>query len=102
NTIPLDAKNKKLILHTAMAAEQLGFKLIYLEAGSGAKTSVPNALVKEIKKNVSIPIIVGGGIGSKTKMENVIKSGANMIVVGNALETNPSLLAELCACFTFA
>lgn len=102
NTIPLDAKNKKLILHTAMAAEQLGFKLIYLEAGSGAKTSVPNALVKEIKKNVSIPIIVGGGIDSKTKMENVIKSGANMIVVGNALENNPSLLAELSACFTFA
>lgn len=84
-----------------MAAEQLGFKLIYLEAGSGAKTSVPNALVKEISKNVSVPIIVGGGIDSKAKMQNAIKSGASMIVVGNALENNPSLLAELCMCFTF-
>lgn len=102
NTPPLDAKNKKLILHTAMAAELLGFKLIYLEAGSGAKTSVPNALVKEIKKTVSIPVIVGGGIDSKAKMQNALKSGANMIVVGNALENNPNLLAELSACFTFA
>lgn len=98
-TLPLDPKNKKIIINTAIAAEQLGFKAVYLEAGSGAKTSIAAPLIKNIKKEISLPLIVGGGIDSKQKTEEIIKAGANMIVIGNALEKNVHLLAEISKCF---
>ncbi len=99
NTKPLDPKNKITIINTAIAAEQLGFKAIYLEAGSGAKTSVSAALIKRIKTEVSIPVIVGGGIDSEQKAVKAIGAGANMIVVGNALEKNINLLSKISPCF---
>lgn len=98
-TLPLDPKHKTLIINTAVAAEQLGFKAVYLEAGSGAKTSVSAPLIKNIKKEISLPLIVGGGIDSRKKAEEIIKAGANMIVIGNALEKNVFLLAEISKCF---
>jgi putative glycerol-1-phosphate prenyltransferase len=98
-TLPLDPKNKTFIINTAIAAQQLGFKAIYLEAGSGAKTSVAAPLIKNIKKEVTLPLIVGGGIDSKRKTEEIIKAGANMIVIGNALEKNVFLLTEISKCF---
>lgn len=99
NTTPLNAADKTMIINTAIAAEQLGFKLLYLEAGSGAGTTIPAGLVKQVKKQVSLPVIVGGGINSRAKMQSAIKSGANMIVVGNALEKNVYLLNDLSSCF---
>src|SRR6218665_424203 len=98
-TRPLNPLNTGYIVNTAIAAEQLGFKAIYLEAGSGARTGVPATLVKKVKKQVSIPVIVGGGIDSRHKAEQAIKTGANMVVVGNALEKNMHLLAEISQCF---
>lgn len=98
-TQSLDPNNKTYILHTALAAEQLGFKVIYLEAGSGAKKGVPAALVKTIKKQVQIPIILGGGIDSVAKAKAAIKTGANMLVIGNALEKNVYLLRDISSCF---
>ncbi|MBA2610650.1 MAG: phosphoglycerol geranylgeranyltransferase [Bacteroidetes bacterium] len=98
-TEPLNPKNKALITNTAIAAEQLGFKAVYLEAGSGAKTSVSATLIKSIKKATSLPLIVGGGIDSSQKTRQIIKAGANMIVIGNALEKNVFLLTEISACF---
>lgn len=98
-TSPMDPKDKKLIINTAIAAQQLGFKAIYLEAGSGAKTSVAAPLIKNIKKEISLPLIVGGGIDSKKKAEEIIKAGANMVVIGNALEKNVFLLTEISKCF---
>lgn len=98
-TKPLDPKNKKLIINTAIAAEQLGFKAIYLEAGSGAKTSVSTGLIKSITKQVALPLIVGGGIDSKIKTQKLINTGAKMIVIGNALEKNVFLLTEISMCF---
>ncbi len=98
-TKPLDPKNKTLAINTAIAAEQLGFKAVYLEAGSGAKTSVSAALIKNIKKQITLPLIVGGGIDSKQKAQEIINSGANMIVIGNALEKNVFLLSEISKCF---
>jgi len=100
-TNPLNPANSTYIVHTAIAAEQLGFKAIYLEAGSGAEKNVPTALIKKIKKEVSVPIIVGGGIDSSKKINEIIKAGANMIVIGNALEKNVYLLTELSSCFKF-
>lgn len=97
-TEPLNPQNKTYIINTAIAAEQLGFKAIYLEAGSGASKTISTALIKNIKKEVNIPLIVGGGIDSSKKLMEVIKAGANMVVVGNALEQNVNLLTELNAC----
>lgn len=98
-TAPLDPANSRYIISTALAAEQLGFKAVYLEAGSGAKTSVSAPLLKKIKGEITIPLIVGGGIDSSKKIREAIEAGANMIVVGNALEKNVHLLTEMSSCF---
>lgn len=99
-TEPLDGKQTTKILNIAAASQLLGFKLIYLEAGSGAKTNVPVKLIKRIKQEVTLPLIVGGGIDSVAKAKELIGSGADMLVVGNALEKNVYLLAELSDCFS--
>jgi putative glycerol-1-phosphate prenyltransferase len=98
-TKPLDPKNLTYILNTCLAAEQLGFKLIYLEAGSGAKSEISGKLIQAVKGAIQVPLIVGGGIDSKEKALNVINAGANLVVVGNALEKDVHLLTVLSECF---
>lgn len=98
-TKPLNPKNKKEIINIAITAELMGFKLIYLEAGSGSKNSISNALSKQIKLKTSLPILVGGGIDSVKKANHAISSGVNLIVIGNALEKNISLLNKISLLF---
>lgn len=98
-TRPLDPEKQEEIVHTALAAEQLGFRAVYLEAGSGARNSVAASLLKKIRRQVSVPLIVGGGIDSAAKARAMIAAGADMVVVGNALEKNVYLLTEISACF---
>jgi putative glycerol-1-phosphate prenyltransferase len=86
---------ERAVIFTSLAGEQLGFKAIYLEAGSGAKKSVPPSLIRKVKRMVSIPVIVGGGIDSGRKAKDLIAAGANMIVVGNALEKDSHLIIEI-------
>ncbi len=95
NTKALPSSNTKLIIDTAIAGELLGLKAIYLEAGSGAKTQVNVKIITSVKKNISIPLFVGGGIDSALKAKQAIKAGANFIVVGNALEKNLYLLSDI-------
>lgn len=85
-TEPLNPKNVDLIVAHAIAAELLGFKLIYLEAGSGAKNSVPNEVIRRVAKNCSLPIIVGGGIKNEKTAREKILSGAKIVVIGNYFE----------------
>lgn len=99
NTLPLNPAEPRYIINTCLAAEQLGFKAIYLEAGSGASTNISPGLIRKIKTQVGTPLIVGGGIDSPSKVKSVMAAGANMIVVGNALEKNVSLLTSISACF---
>lgn len=99
NTSPMTVSNRSLIVDTAIAGELLGMKLIYLEAGSGAANSVPVSLIKLVKKNISVPLIIGGGIDSVSKARQAIAGGADYLVVGNALERDPDLLTELSALF---
>ena len=87
--------NKKEIIETAIAGELLGKKVIYLEAGSGAKKTLNESIIKEVKKNISIPLVVGGGIDSVLKIKTILISRPDYIVVGNALEKNPQFLIEL-------
>jgi len=89
----------KTIIHTAIAAELLGFKTVYLEAGSGAKTNINTTLIKKVKQNIHIPLLVGGGIDTVTKAKQAIHAGADILVVGNALESNSGLLKELSLLF---
>ncbi|MCW3077572.1 MAG: geranylgeranylglyceryl/heptaprenylglyceryl phosphate synthase [Bacteroidetes bacterium] len=98
-TEPLSPSDVGKIIITSLAGEQLGFKAIYLEAGSGTKKSISAALVKKVKQNVSIPVIAGGGIDTREKAEALIKAGANMVVVGNALENNIHLINEISKAF---
>jgi putative glycerol-1-phosphate prenyltransferase len=98
-TSPLLPGAIKTVAHTAMAAELLGYKAVYLEAGSGAQNTVQAKMIKVVKKNCTLPLIVGGGIDSAAKANLAVKAGADMVVVGNALEKNVYLLSEISSCF---
>lgn len=87
-TKPLNRENFDLVLATAQAGEMLGNKLIYLEAGSGAKNPVPLKMIELIAENVEIPIIVGGGIVDLHAIQNAYKAGADLVVIGTAFEND--------------
>ena len=96
NTKPIPADKTDLATATAMAGEMLGHRLIYLEAGSGAKEPVNTKLIAEVKNNIGIPLIVGGGINSVEKIHELYRAGTDMIVVGTAIEKDASNLDKLC------
>lgn len=87
-TKPLDRNNSEYVLQTAQAGEFIGNKLMYLEAGSGAKLSVPKEMITLVSQNIKIPLIVGGGIRSKQEIENAYNSGADVVVIGTAFEND--------------
>ena len=87
-TKPIERKGIKLALKTSLAGLLQGKKIIYLDAGSGAKKCVSLALIKEIKKHTNAPIIVGGGVNSTKKLNSFKKIGVSLIVVGNQIENN--------------
>ncbi len=92
NTIPIPSKKTDLIVATAIAGEMLGNKVIYLEAGSGAKDKVSLKTISEVKMNINIPLIVGGGIRYESEMYDAYKAGADMVVIGSAIESDISSL----------
>ncbi|WP_163408823.1 geranylgeranylglyceryl/heptaprenylglyceryl phosphate synthase [Flavobacterium ajazii] len=93
-TKPLNRENLDLVLATAQAGEMLGNKLMYLEAGSGAKNAVPLEMIQLIAQNIEIPIIVGGGITDLQGIQKAYKAGADLVVIGTAFE-NDSHFFEL-------
>ena len=94
-TKPMKTANIQSIIDTAIAGEFLGMKLIYLEAGSGAKNPVNAKIIKSVKKELNIPLIVGGGIKSKEQLENAYNAGADLVVIGTAFENDTSFFNEL-------
>lgn len=94
-TKPISQNKKQLIINTAKAGEYLGMKLIYLEAGSGAIDSVNPEIIKNIKARLNIPLIVGGGIKSKSQLQTAYDSGADLVVIGTAFEENKTFLEQL-------
>jgi heptaprenylglyceryl phosphate synthase len=70
--------------------------MIYLEAGSGASSHIPASVVSAVRKNISIPMAVGGGIRNKKEVETIFKAGADLIILGNGCEKNPDLLTDAC------
>lgn len=87
-TTPLQRDNLALILATAQAGEMLGTKLVYLEAGSGAKKAIPLEMIALIAENVKIPIVVGGGIVTLSQIQEAYNAGADLVVIGTAFENN--------------
>ena len=97
NAIPLPADKNEIAMCTAMAGEMLGMKLIYMDAGSGAKKPINESMIRLVAQNISVPLVVGGGITDPEKAYRNCKAGADMIVVGNAIEKDPSLIREMAA-----
>ena len=85
NTRPLPREKPAIAAAHALAAQYMGMKLVYLEAGSGAKQPVPEALIREVRRYVDVPIIVGGGIRDAKTARGLVAAGADIIVTGNML-----------------
>ncbi len=94
NTKPIPRDKTEIVVATAIASELLGFRTLYLEAGSGAKQMVPLEMIKAVKQESRLPLIVGGGIRKPEDLAQIYKAGADLAVVGNILEKNPYLLDE--------
>ena len=95
NTLPIPYDKPTVAACTAMAGEMLGLKMIYLEAGSGAKRMVSNKMINTVRKSVDIPLIVGGGITSAKMAMDAFEAGADMVVIGNGIERDFKLLIEV-------
>lgn len=95
NTTPIPANKPAIAACTALAGEQLGLKTIYLEAGSGAQNSVSKEIIKAVKKQINIPLIVGGGIRSIEQIETAFLAGADVVVIGTAIENDIKFLEEI-------
>ena len=95
NTIPIPQDKPDIASSTALAGELLGYKLCYMDCGSGAKWPVHPELIKKVKQEISVPLIIGGGIRTKNQAEAIFKAGADIVVVGNKLEEDPQFLEDL-------
>ena len=95
NTMPIPDDKYSLAASTALAGQMLGLQTIYIDAGSGAEKEISPRMIASVRKSVAIPLIVGGGINSAQKAIAALEAGADMIVVGNALEKDPDLLTEV-------
>ncbi len=86
NSRPLPRHKPDLALAHSLAAQYLGFKLVYLEAGSGAQLAVPDEMILAVSKTISIPLLVGGGIRTPEAARKKAEAGASFVVVGNHFE----------------
>ena len=95
NSFPIPHDKNDIAICTAMAGEMLGNKIIYMDAGSGANNPISKEMLEKVAKNIEIPLIVGGGIKTIEKVIENCKAGANIIVVGNAIEKDATLIKNL-------
>jgi putative glycerol-1-phosphate prenyltransferase len=95
NTYPIPAHKTDIAVCTALAGEMLGLKMLYLDAGSGARNPVSETMIEAVCGAVSVPVIVGGGIRSAEKLARNYLAGADVVVIGSAFEENPELIREM-------
>jgi len=95
NASPVPSDKNEIAMCTAMAGEMLGMKLIYMDSGSGAKRAISETMIESVAKSISSPLIIGGGIADPEKAYLNCKAGADVIVVGNAIEKDASLIKEM-------
>ena len=97
NAAPIPSDKNEIAMCTAMAGEMLGMKLIYMDAGSGARRAIAENMIEKVAAVIEAPLVVGGGISDPEKAYRNCKAGADLIVVGNAIEKDPSLIREISA-----
>lgn len=97
NTYPIPAKKTDIAVCTALAGEMLGLRLIFLDAGSGAPNPVSSQMIEAVSGAIRVPLIVGGGIRTPETVARNFASGADVVVVGNAFEDNPSIIRDMAA-----
>lgn len=95
NTLPIPSDKTDLLISTAVAGELLGLKAIYLDSGSGALAPVSGTMIQAVRENTSLPIIVGGGIASVEDMQKAFDHGADVVVIGTAIEKDVRFLTQL-------
>lgn len=95
NASPIPSDKNEIAMCTAMAGEMLGMKLIYMDAGSGAKRPIPETMIGQVAAHIEAPLIVGGGITDPEKAYRNCKAGADIIVIGNAIEKDAGLIREM-------
>lgn len=95
NTNPIPHDKDDIAMCTAMAGEMLGLKLIYMDAGSGALNRISDKMIEKVSSTISVPLIIGGGIDTAQKALLACKAGADVIVVGNAIERDNSLIKKI-------
>ncbi len=92
NTTPIPHEKNDIAICTAIAGEMLGLKIIYMDAGSGGINPISTSMISAVKKNISIPLIIGGGIHTPEKAIENCMAGADIIVVGNSIEKDRGLI----------
>lgn len=97
NSLPIPTDKIQIAVCTAMAGEMLGLRLVYLDAGSGAREPVPPEMIRGVRDAVDLPLIVGGGLNTGGKIKEALRAGADIIVVGNGIEKSHDFLAEVVA-----
>lgn len=95
NTQPIPSDKPDIAQATAMAGEMLGLRVIYMDAGSGAKMPVPLKMISSVASVVDIPVVVGGGMRTPEAVREAYTAGADIVVVGNAAEADPGLLKQM-------
>lgn len=95
NTLPIPHDKNDIAVSTAWAGELLGLKLLYMDAGSGARHTISRSMIEAVSKNVDMPLIVGGGIKTPEKALELCTAGADVIVVGNYIEKDPGIISDM-------
>lgn len=95
NTLPVPHHKDDIAMCTAMAGEMLGMKCIYLDAGSGAMQSISESMIQLVREHIEVPLIAGGGIRTAATAADICKAGADIVVVGNAIEKDPMLIFSM-------
>lgn len=96
NTRPIPHSKDDIAVATALAGTQLGLRMIYLEGGSGAHTPVSASMISKVRAHISVPIIVGGGLRTPESAAAACSAGADIVVIGTAVERSPQLIAQIC------
>ncbi len=96
NTTPIPYDKNDIAICTALAGEMLGLKMIYMDGGSGAKQAISPEMIHAVHTQLDVPLIIGGGIRTVEAMENAFAAGADMVVIGSAIEQNPALFIDFC------
>ncbi len=93
-SFPIPAAKPEIAVNTALAGEMLGMSLIYMDAGSGAREAIPARTIAMVNEALNIPLIVGGGINTSAKAESAYRSGADILVIGTAVEEKMHFVRE--------